>query len=142
MFTYNNVYYFRYAPATIEKIHIYDQYPLVIFLEIKGQVALGVNTHWIPGPLRAKFIQVILEMRNKCITESLFHLWYRTIKYTPQLSFALGAIRKYYLSHCSNIKIIPQEQWDTLTLSHSLYKGRYLQRSNYNPQRHIIRGSW
>jgi hypothetical protein len=139
MFQYDKLYYFRYAPVTIQTIHIYDQLPQVIPLEIRGSIMLGVNLHWIPGVLRAKFIQVIIEMRNKCITESLFHLWYRTIKYQPPLHFALGAIRKYYMSHCSMVKEIPQDQWDTLTLSWSLYKGRFLQRSVYNPQQHILR---
>ena len=142
MFQYNNVYYYRYTPVTLGTIHIYDQYPLMIPLEVRGQVMLGVNLHWIPGPLRAKFVQVIIEMRNKCINESLFHLWYRTIKYQPPLHFALGAIRKYYMCHCTNVKIVDQDNWDTLTLAHSLYKARYLQRSTANPNNHILKGSW
>ena len=128
----------RYVPVTISTIHIYDQNPFWIPLEIRGQIALGLNMHWIPAPLRLKFIQVIIEMRNKCINENLFHLWYRTIKYQPQLSFALQAVRKYYVSHCSNIKIIPQDQWDTLNLTQSLYRPRFLQRSGFNPQQHIL----
>lgn len=140
MFLYNNIYYYRYTPVTIGEIHIYDQYPLMLPLEIRGQICLGINLHWIPGALRRQFIQVVVEMKRKCINESLFHMWYRTIKYQPPLHFALVAIRKYYMSHCTNIRTIDQNHWDMLpVVSASLYKARYLQRSQHNPQRHILR---
>jgi hypothetical protein len=135
MFTYNNVYYFRYTCVTHP--HIFDQFPLMIPLEIRGPICLGINLHWIPGALRAKFVQVIVEMQRKCINQSMFRMWYRTIKFQPPLHFALGAIRKYYVAHCTNVRMVPQDQWDTLTLAHSLYKARYMQKSGYNPQQHI-----
>lgn len=137
MFTYSKIYYFRYTPIDLNKIHIYDQYPLAIPLEIRGNISLCLNLHWIPGALRNKMIQVICEMRNKSINENMFRLWYRNIKYNPPLHFALGAIRKYYNSHCTNIKEVPDE-WETLTITSALYRARYLQRSNYTPQRHIV----
>lgn len=137
MFLYSKIYYFRYNPVHIQTIHIYDQYPLVIPLEIRGSVMLGLNLHWIPGALRNKMVQVIIEMRNKSINENLFRLWYRNIKYNPPLHFALQAIRKYYVTHCTNIKIVP-EPWELITITSMLYKARYLQRSVYQPQRHIV----
>ena len=137
MFQYDKIYYFRYTPINLQAIHIYDQYPLAIMMDIRGPVTLGLNLHWIPGPLRNKMVQVLAEMRKKCINESLFRLWYRNIKYNPPLHFALQAVRKYYISHCTNIKETT-EAWEMLTLTHSLYKARYLQRSVYNPQQHIV----
>jgi hypothetical protein len=140
MFQYNNVYYYRYVPVTLGTIHIYDQFPLVIPLEIKGQIMLACNLHWIPGVLRRKFVQVIVDMKRKCINQSMFHLWYRTIKYQPPLQFALQAVRKYYMSRCTNVKLIDQNHWDMLTVvSGSLYKARYLQRSKHDVTRHILR---
>lgn len=135
-FEYSKVYYFRYTPVHIETIHIYDQYPQVIPLEIRGTIMLGVNLHWIPGPLRYKFVQVIIEMRKKCINENLFHLWYRTIKTNPPLNFALQAVRKYYISRCTNIKVI--DSIEMIPYTQVLYKARYLQRSAYQPQTHIV----
>ena len=140
MFSYNNIYYYRYTCVTSP--NIFDMYPLMIPLEIKGSVMLGLNLHFIPGALRARFVQLIVEMRNKCINESLFRLWYRTIKYQPPLHFALAGVRKYYISHCTNVRMIPNDQWETLTLAHSLYKAKYMKKSLYNPQQHIITGSW
>lgn len=101
---------------------------------------IGLNMHWIPGPLRVKMINVIIEMNHKSINERLFRLWYRNIKYNPALHFALVAVRRYYLSHCSNVKIIEQDKWESLPfISQSLYKARFMQRSVYNPVQHIKR---
>jgi len=136
MFQYDKIYYFRYTPIDLNKIHIYDQYPQVIFMDIRGQTALGINLHWIPGALRYKFVQVIIEMRKKSINESLFRLWYRTVKYTPPLSFALQSVRKYYVSHCTNIKEVVN--WEMIPYTQVLYKARYLQRSTFNPAAHIV----
>jgi hypothetical protein len=135
MFKYDTIYYGRYTCTT--NPHIYDMYPLFLPLEIKGRTMICVNLHWIPGALRNKFVQVIIEMRNKCINESLFHLWYRTIKFQPPLHFALGAIRKYYMSNMTNVKIVP-DTWEMLTITSTLYKARYMQKSSFNPQQRIV----
>jgi hypothetical protein len=140
MFTYNNLYYMRYMPVGYAILPMYDQFPLWIPLEIRGNIALGVNMHWIPGPLRQKTIQLIIEMRNKCINERMFRLYYNLIKFNPNLQFMKIAIRKYYMSHCSNIKIISPDQWDSLVFTaHTLYKARYMQKSGYNPSQHIFK---
>lgn len=135
-FEYSKIYYFRYTPIDLNKVHIYDQYPQVIFLDIRGNTALGINLHWIPGALRYKFVQVIIEMRKKSINQSLFRLWYNVIKYNPSLNFSLQAIRRYYIGHCTNIKVI--EAWEMIPYTQILYKARYLQRSTYNPAAHIV----
>lgn len=140
MFTYNNLYYYRYMPQGYMKLHIFDQFPLVIPLEIRGQIMLGVNLHWIPGPLRQRTIQLIIEIRNKAINQNVFRIWYRMIKYNPPLQFMKIAVRKYYISHCSNIRIIPPQQWDMLPYTHAqLYKARYMQKSAVTPTRHIMK---
>lgn len=136
MFTYSNIYYMRYTCVTSP--HVFDQLPLIIPLEIRGPHMIAINLHWIPGALRSRFVQLIVEMQRKSINQNMFRLWYRMIKYQPQLSFTLSAIRKYYISHCTNVRMIPQDQWDTLTMvSQSLYRARFMQRSGYNPQQHI-----
>jgi hypothetical protein len=103
-----------------------------------GVTALGVNMHWIPAPLRIPFMQVILEMQSKAYSPQMFRLWYNTIKFNPNLHFCLGAIRKYYLSHCYNIQIIPPEEWPNMTqVWGQKYRARYMRRSISNPLIHI-----
>lgn len=137
MFQYDKIYYGRYNCVTNPTI--YDQNPLFIILELKGNgTCIACNLHWIGSSLRSRFIQVLIEMRKKCINESMFRLLYRTIKYNPQLSFALCSIRKYYLRNMTNVKEVPSEQWGYLTnLTASLYRARYLQKNVMNTS-HII----
>lgn len=126
-FEYSKIYYFRYTPIDLTKIHIYDQYPQVIFMDIRGSSALGINLHWIPGALRPKFVEVINEMKKRSINENLFRLWYRSVKYNPALNFSLDAIRRYRISNCTNIKVV--SVWETIRYTEVLYKARFLQRS-------------
>jgi hypothetical protein len=137
-FEYSKIYYFRYTPIDLQKIHIYDQYPQVIFLDIGGLSALGINLHWIPGALRPKFVEVINEMKKRSINESLFRLWYKTIKNNPSLSFSLAGIRRYRISNCTNVKVVGV--WETIRYTEVLYKARFLERSQaMKPRkRHIV----
>lgn len=88
---------------------------------------MGINMHWIPGPLRMKFLEVILSMQEKSINKNIFRLWYNTVKYQPALQFSLVAVRKYYLSRCSGVQIIPNEEWSNLPLAWEIrYRARYM----------------
>ena len=127
MFNYSNIYYYRYNPKGLGKLPIFDQYPLMIPLDIRGSIMMGINMHWIPGPLRLKFLEVILAMQEKSINKNIFRLWYNTVKYQPALQFSLVAVRKYYLSRCSGVHIIPNEEWANLPLAWEVrYRARYM----------------
>ena len=123
-------------PKNYGKLPVFDQFPLVLPLEIRGGTMLGINMHWIPPPLRLKFIQWTIQLYERppeMSRKSLFHLWYRIVKSTPAIMFAKFAVRKYYIGRCSNIKIIEPEFWGDLpTVWGTLYKARYLRRA-YNP---------
>ncbi len=133
MFNYSNIYYFRYTPKGIGKLPIWDQFPLMIPLDIRGPFCLGLNIHWIPVPLRLKFISLVNAMLEKSINKNMFRLWYQTIKSQPPLTFSLMAIRKYYISRCSGVQLIPNTEWENLSLSWNLrYKARFMRQVNQN----------
>lgn len=163
MFLYNNVYYFRYFPRGYGKLNIFDQYPLVLPLSITGPIIMGINLHWIPVPLRLKFIQWTIALYQKGAPptpvvqpattiegeelpgttpppppptrlNSTFRLWYRIVKNTPAIAFATVAVRKYYIGRCSSVQIVEPEFWDDLpTLWAAKYRARYLRKSISNP---------
>ena len=134
-FTYSNIFYYEYSPISEpSKLPLFDRFPLVIFLEIHGQTATGINLHWIPVPLRVKFVALIMEMQAKSFNKNMFRLWYNMIKYNPALSFTLIAIRKYYISHCYNVQVIPSSEWGELPTAWAVrYKARYMRRAISNP---------
>lgn len=133
MFNYSNIYYYRYNPKGLGKLPVYDQYPLMLPLDIRGPFCLGINLHWIPTPLRIQFIQVVLAMQEKSINKNMFRLWYNTVKYQPALQFSLMAIRKYYINRCSGAQLIPNEEWENLPLAWEVrYRARFMKQVGIN----------
>ena len=116
-------------PLGYLKLPVFDQYPLVLPLNIMGASMLAINLHWIPAPLRVQFINVVVQMYERYPMKDAFRLWYNTFKSNPALSFALIAVRRYYIGRCSSIKEIPAEHWHELpAVWNTLYKARYLRR--------------
>ena len=133
MFNYSNIYYYRYNPKGLGKLPVYDQYPLMLPLDIRGPFCLGINLHWIPTPLRLQFIQVVLAMQEKSINKNMFRLWYNTIKFQPALQFSMMAIRKYYINRCSATQLIPNEEWENLPLAWEVrYRARFMKMVGVN----------
>ena len=130
MFNYHTIFYMRYSPIGLGKLPIFDQLPLVLPLLIRGPTFIGINLHWIPGPLRYKFCLLIQNIfqRYPDNQKERFHLWYQMLKTNPALSFSLMGLRKYYIARCMNVIEIPGEQWNDLPLlSTNKFRARYLQ---------------
>jgi hypothetical protein len=129
MFNYNSIYYLRYMPKGYGHLHIFDSLPLVLPLYVMGPTMLALNLHWVPSPLRVKFVLFISNIysRGDDNWKARFHIWYQTIKNSPNLAFTLMAVRRYYIARCSNIIEIPGDQWGDLPLlSNTKYRARYL----------------
>ena len=116
---YKNLYYFRYRPKGAEdgSLHEYDRSPLVIFLDVQGKHALGVNLHWIPKSERLAFVKIVWDMADKIGTGTrkkiVPRLLYKTVKHNPRLAkIALNAIRSYIIPRISGMKVIPPEHWN------------------------------
>lgn len=133
MINYQTVYYARYTPKMYGKLPVYDQLPLFIPLLIMGPTCLAINIHWIPPPLRLRFVQFIdsLYKRYPDNQKMRFRIWYQTIKNNPSLHFALPAVRRYYIARFSNLVEIENKYWEQLpVLSMSKYRARFLRMTN------------
>lgn len=131
---YKDIYYFRYKAkgAETKSLHVYDRNPLVIFLEVRSKVALGVNIHWIPRNFRRAFLQTVLATADKIGNgprkKIILRLLYASIKSNPKLSkMALGAIRIYIIQRISGMKMVPPEKWNTI-IGNPKYRERKLYR--------------
>lgn len=127
---YSNLYFFRYKALGAEqnKIHVYDQAPLAIFLDIGRGSVLGVNLHWIPPGQRRAFLDTILKLSKEIGKGSrkriVPRLYYETVKSHPGLRrHALRAIRRYLTNRITNVQPIPNEFWDKV-LGNPRYRSR------------------
>lgn len=59
-----NMYMFFYDPKTKEKLPYYDTFPLSIVVAPANNGFYGLNLHYLPPTLRAKFLDGLLEITN------------------------------------------------------------------------------
>jgi hypothetical protein len=114
-------------PMGYGKLPIFDQLPLVLPLRILGNMMLGINLHWLPGPLRYKFCLLVGNIYDRTEPKEQFRMIYLMLKSNPALAFCLLGLRKYYISRCMNVIEIPGEEWDSLPImSTTKFRARYL----------------
>ena len=69
MFTYSNIYYYRYNPKGLGKLPVFDQFPLMLPLDVRGATCLGINLHWIKKAHQQEFLEevdkILLKSKGK-----------------------------------------------------------------------------
>jgi len=118
-FVKNAIYFFRYKSelAKEDKISVYDQAPIVIFLYFGANLALGVNIHWIPRQFRDTFLDIVLqqsEIPTKRGFKYKIDLSYPGLKGSLLGGYAYSAIRRYFYKNISNLQVIPPEMYDKI----------------------------
>jgi hypothetical protein len=113
----NNLLFFRYKAIGEGTLPFYDKTPLALVLDIRLNNVLCLNMHWIKPRDRAEFFNDIREIMNKTISigkrKERQRLTYQLLK-KPKYRIGLDAIRMYYFSGISQLKIIPEPQWTIL----------------------------
>jgi len=110
-----SMYMFFYDPKTKEKLPYYDGFPLVIPVESAEGGFYGMNLHYLPPLLRAKFLDALLEVtNNKRYDESTrFRLSYSLIKGARKFKYFKPCFKRYLLSHVrSRFALVPAAEWE------------------------------
>ena len=78
-----NMYMYFYDPKHKETLPYYDRFPLTIVVEPAKGGFKGINLHYLPNALRAKFLDGLMDITsNKKYDESTkFSLSYKMLKY-------------------------------------------------------------
>lgn len=104
-----------YSAKYKDTLPFWDQFPLVIILKIESDHILGLNLHYLPPELRARFFDALLETlnTNNIINErSRLILTYNLLKSASRYKYFKPCIKKYLTSNIkSKIVRIPQEEW-------------------------------
>lgn len=109
------MYMFFYDPKTKEKLPYYDGFPLVIPVEPAEGGFYGMNLHYLPPLLRAKFLDALLEVtNNKRYDETTrFRLSYNLIKGARKFKYFKPCFKRYLLSHVkSRFALVPAAEWE------------------------------
>jgi hypothetical protein len=109
---------FFYDPKHKETLPYYDSFPLVIVLKPAAGGFLGLNLHYLPPVLRAKFLDSLLEVTtNKRYDESTkFGLTYKMLENASKFKYFKPCIKHYLSDHVrSRFATVQAPEWEIAT---------------------------
>ena len=109
------MYMYFYDPKYKETLPYYDRFPLIIMLSKEKGGFTGLNLHYLPPVLRAKFFDRLTEFtNNKKYDESTrFRLKYNFLKSASKLELFKPCFKRYLTSHLdSKITEVPATEWE------------------------------
>jgi len=109
---------FFYDPKLKKTLPFYDSFPLVIVLQPAEGGFLGLNLHYLPPVLRAKFLDALLEITNnsKYDESTSFTATYDLLKRSSKMKYFKPCIKHYLTSHVrSKFAYVPAPEWEIAT---------------------------
>jgi hypothetical protein len=106
---------FFYDPKLKDTLPYYDTFPLVIMVEKAPGGFYGLNLHYLPPALRAKFFDALMEtMTNNRYDETTrFKARYRILKSVRKLRFFEPCFKHYLTQHIkSRISKVEAPEWE------------------------------
>ena len=113
-----SMYMFFYDPKHKETLPYYDSFPLVIVLKPAAGGFLGLNLHYLPPVLRAKFLDGLLDLtNNKRYDESTkFNLTYKMMESASKFKYFKPCIKHYLSDHIrSRLAMVQAPEWEIAT---------------------------
>ena len=113
--SYGSMFMYFYDPKHKNKLPFYDRFPLTIPVEPAEGGFRGINLHYLPPVLRAKFLDALLEAtNNKKYDESTrFKLTYDLLKGTRKMRYFQPCFKHYLLAHVkSRFAEVPAPEWE------------------------------
>jgi len=109
---------FFYDPKGKATLPFYDSFPLVIVLKPATGGFLGLNLHYLPPVLRAKFLDALLEVTNnkKYDDTTQFEATYDVLQRSAKFKYFKPCIKHYLTSHVrSKFAFVPAPEWEIAT---------------------------
>ena len=110
-----SMFMFFYDPKHKETLPYYDSFPLVIVLKPAEGGFLGLNLHYLPPVLRAKFLDALLDVtNNKRYDETTkFKLTYNALQNAAKMKYFKPCIKHYLTDHVrSRFAMVPAPEWE------------------------------
>ena len=109
---------FFYDPKTKDKLPFYDTFPLVIVVGPAEGGFHGLNLHYLPPTLRAKFLDGLIGIAsNKAYDESTkFNASYAYMKRASNMRYFRPCFKHYLTDHVkSRFSRVPAPEWEIAT---------------------------
>lgn len=111
------MYMYFYDPKLKETLPYYDAFPLSVIVGPAEGGFYGLNLHYLPPILRAKFLDALMDIAEKNIDEdSKFRLNYKLLKSTSNLKYYKPCFKHYLTEHVkSKFAEVPAPEWEIAT---------------------------
>ena len=109
---------FFYDPKTKETLPYYDKFPLAIVVGPAPGGFYGLNLHYLPPTLRARFLDSLLDItNNKSYDDSTkFRASYALLNRTAKFKYFRPCFKHYLTSHVqSQFAQVPAPEWEIAT---------------------------
>lgn len=109
---------FFYDPKLKKELPYYDSFPLVIVIGPAEGGFLGLNLHYLPPLLRAKFLDALLDITNnkRYDKTTRFNVSYNLLKRAAKMKYFKPCIKHYLNEHVrSRFATVPAPEWEIAT---------------------------
>ena len=116
--SYGSMFMYFYDPKHKNKLPYYDRFPLTIPVEPADGGFRGINLHYLPPVLRAKFLDALLNVTNnkKYDDTTKLRLTYRLLKSARHMRYFKPCLKHYLLEHVrSRFAEVPAPEWEIAT---------------------------
>ena len=116
--SFGSMFMYFYDPKTKDKLPYYDTFPLVIPVEPAEGGFRGINLHYLPPILRAKFLDALLDVTNNKTYDQTtkFRLTYDILNGTRKMRYFKPCFKHYLLNHVkSRFAEVPAPEWEIAT---------------------------
>lgn len=108
---------FFYDPKTKDTLPYYDKFPLVIVVGPAEGGFYGLNLHYLPPVLRAKFLDALMGIaESKNTDDAKFNLSYQLLQRTTKLRYFKPCFKHYLTKHVkSQFAEVLSPEWEIAT---------------------------
>lgn len=113
-----NMYMFFYDPKHKETLPYYDSFPLVIVVGPAEGGFYGLNLHYLPATLRAKFLDSLLEITNNRLYDesTKFQVSYNMLQRASKMKYFKPCFKHYLNEHVrSRFAMVEAPEWEIAT---------------------------
>jgi hypothetical protein len=110
-----HMYHFFYDPKHKKTLPYYDTFPLVIVLGPAEGGFLGLNLHYLPPVLRAKFLDGLMDVTNNRLYDekTKFELSYKMLQGATKMKYFKPCVKHYLKNHVrSRFAKIEAPEWE------------------------------
>jgi hypothetical protein len=108
---------FMYDPKLKDELPYYDAFPLVIVVDSAPGGFYGLNIHYLPPILRAKFLDALMGIVGSDVSDrTKFELSYEMLKKSSKLRYFKPCFKHYLNEHVkSRFSEVPAPEWEIAT---------------------------